>query len=157
MISALSAEHGKILNEAVEALSVQAEACAVLLTDLAGNVIVNTPYRDPLTVQTIGALGAGSFSATRELAALTGEEAFRSISHQGTDMGIHVRGIDESFLLVIIFDRNTTLGLVKLYTDKAVPELTPVLKQAEAESVQSAGGAFTRFEMAETEKVFASA
>jgi len=150
MITALSPKQGRFLTEAVSALAVQAEARAVLLTDLAGNVLVNTPYSDPLTVQTIGALGAGSFSATRELAALTGEEAFNSISHQGKEIGLHVCGIDESFLLLIIFDRTTTLGLVKLYTEKAVAELAPALREVAEQSVASITAPSTRFEMADT-------
>jgi len=150
MISALSPELGKFLADSVSALAVQAEARAVLLADIAGNVVVNTPYSDPLTVQTIGALGAGSFSATREMAALTGEESFSSISHQGKEIGLHVRGIGDSFLLLVIFDRNTTLGLVKLYTEKAVAELAPALHRASEQTVCSAGGQDARFEMADT-------
>jgi len=149
MTAALSPEQGRHLTTAVEALSVQAEACAALLTDQAGNVLAGTPYGDDSTVQAVGALGAGSFAATRELASLTGETAFDSISHQGAETGIYVKTLDGIFLLMVIFDRATTLGLVKLYTDRAIAELSPLLHEISGQSIGDAAGTSVKFKLQE--------
>ena len=154
MTAALSTEQGRRLNDAVGALAVQAEACAALLTDQAGNVLAGTPYGEESTVQAVGALGAGTFSATKELAALTGETAFDSVSHQGSRTGIYVKSLEGLFLLMVIFDKTTTLGLVKLYTDRAIEELAPILREVSGQTIGDAGGSDVKFKMHEALPVF---
>jgi len=154
MIAALSPEQGGKLRDAMRALAEQAEALAAFLTDQAGNVLAGTPYKDEGTVMAIGALGAGTFSATRELAALTGETAFDSVSHQGTNTGLYIKSLETQILLMVVFDQATTLGLVKLYTDRAGEELRPILHEMSGQSVGAAGGRTATFAMNEDQPAF---
>lgn len=123
----LDVEQARALNRIVTDLLVQAEASVVLLTDIGGNVLAQEPQRTDPQLQTMAALAAGAFSATRELARLTGETAFRSVSHEGEKTSLFVQSLTDDFLLVIVFQRTTTLGLVKLYGRQAATDLSPLL------------------------------
>jgi predicted regulator of Ras-like GTPase activity (Roadblock/LC7/MglB family) len=156
MASVISQTQGQRLNQAVEDLMVQAEAEAVLLMDTGGNVISHTPYRDDSLIQTIAALGAGSFSATRELAVMTEETAFSSVVHEGETTSTYIQSLPYDCLLVVIFRKQTTLGLVKLYAQKSAGELKPLLKQVTGQSVVAADGTVC-FELDTSRTVFDTA
>lgn len=121
----LSVEMGSQLNEAIADVVVQAEASRAILTDEGGNILACSPEPDGADheVQTVAALAAGSFAANCELARLCDETAFRAVSHEGEQTSLFVQAIGEHHLLVVIFERTTTLGLVKLYAGKAAREL----------------------------------
>jgi predicted regulator of Ras-like GTPase activity (Roadblock/LC7/MglB family) len=121
MAELLTVEQGRQLTQAVSDLLVQAEASAALLADVGGNIIAQSPTR--AENETIAALAAGSFSATRELAALSGEPSFHSIIHEGHGTSIYLQSVAENYILLVIFQKTTTTGLVKLYTQKTAREL----------------------------------
>jgi len=141
MASGLSADQGRVLNAAIADLVVQADAVAAFLTDYTGNVMAQRSDRDSNAVQTIAALSAGAFCATRELASLVGERSFHAILHQGADTCIYVRSLADQFLLLVLFGRGTTEGLVKLYVRRLSETLTPLLTQIATQTTRSAAGA----------------
>jgi predicted regulator of Ras-like GTPase activity (Roadblock/LC7/MglB family) len=127
MNALLTTEQGRALNRVVSDLLVQTESNVVLLTDIGGNILTQAPNREDRNLPTMAALAAGAFAATRELALLTGETGFRCVSHEGDQAGLFVHSVGADGLLVIVFQRTTTLGLVKLYARKAAEELAPML------------------------------
>ena len=145
MATALTVENGRQLQQIASDLLVQAEAAAVLLTDIGGNVLAQAPAREDAEIQTAAALAAASFSATRELAAMTGERSFHAICHEGEATSIYVTSLEGDFLLLVIFQRVTTLGLVKLYAKKAAKDMRPVLEAVSRQPVATAHS--VRFEM----------
>ena len=151
MNNIVTEEQGKLVRQIVSDLLVQAEATAALLSDIGGNIIAQCPGRDEN--ETLAALAAGSFSATRELAALSGETSFNSISHEGEDTSLYAQSVAEHFILLVIFQKTTTLGLVKLYTRKVAAELESTLKEISTQCVASAKSG-TTFEMSGAEKLF---
>ena len=153
MASVLTPEHGRILTRVVSDLLVQADATAVLLTDIGGNVVALAPDRDEPEIQTVAALAAGSFSATRQLALLSGEQTFRSICNEGETTSIYAHCVAE-FLLLIGFRKNTTLGLVKLYARKAAQELEATLEAVNRETLSAYR--HEQFALTDRENVFAS-
>jgi predicted regulator of Ras-like GTPase activity (Roadblock/LC7/MglB family) len=141
MAFGLSAEQGRVLNVAIADFVVQADAAEALLTDNTGNVLAQRSDRDAGTVQTIAALCSGAFCATKELAKLVGERTFLSISHQGEEKCIYVRSLADQFLLLVLFGRGTTEGLVKLYVRHLAETLEPLLRQIAGQTSQEAAGA----------------
>jgi predicted regulator of Ras-like GTPase activity (Roadblock/LC7/MglB family) len=154
MAAGLSVEQGRVLNAAIADLVVQAEAAAAFLTDYSGNVLAQRSSRDTRSVQTIAALSAGAFCATRELAGVIGEKTFHSISHQGEKISIYMQSIAGQFLLLVLFDHNTTEGLVKLYVKRLCEELEPLLREVAGQTVGSAAPRGQRFEMDSSGPVF---
>ena len=147
MAAGLSVEQGRALNAAVADLLTLADASAVFLIDHSGNVLAQRSAQNSRAVQTIAALSAGAFCATRELAGVVGEKGFHAISHQGENVGIYMQSVFDQFLLLVLFGRNTTEGLVKLFVRRACDELTPLLKQVAGQTATAAAPAGQRFEM----------
>lgn len=134
-------------------LAAQAEAEAVFLGDAGGNILACISPPGSETVQTIAALAAGSFSATRELAHMIGETSFSSIYHKGENSSIYIQTIEGAFLLLVIFGKGTAVGLVKLYVDKASQELAPFLQALDGQKASDHNKAHP-FEMEDSSEVF---
>ncbi len=137
---AMSEEQSNRLNTVVSDLAVQSEADAVLMSDYMGNTVAQVLQVAGSGVENVAALAAGSFAATRELAVLIGEPAFYSIFHKGQSLSIYMQSVTEDFLILAVFGRSTTIGLVKLYVEKACKELKPLLDAMTGQSVTGAGG-----------------
>ncbi len=123
MSDSLSATQGRAMQRIAGALRARTEAELVVLADGGGNLLVQAPERDVHDVASMAALAAGAFAATRELARLTGEDGFRSVAHEGDETGLFVQSVDADTLVVVVFRKPVALGLVKLYTRRAVAEL----------------------------------
>jgi predicted regulator of Ras-like GTPase activity (Roadblock/LC7/MglB family) len=113
----------------------------VFLSDYGGNLLAcdGRDGDDPVA-HTISALAAGSFSATRELAGLLKETKFHSIVHQGEKTSLLLCGVGNDFVVLVVFGLQTTAGLVKLYVEKMVREIEPVLLEVVRQSVHETGG-----------------
>ncbi len=116
------------------------EANAVMLCDRGGNIIVHDGDSVNESADLISALVAGAFAATRELAAVLGEEEFTAIFHQGRNTSIFISAVGEEVLLLALFDYNTTAGLVKMYALNTINKIRGVFSELEdgGKQVQSA-------------------
>jgi len=86
----------------------------------------------------IASLAAGNFSATAKMASMLGEPgSFKYIYHEGEDRNIYISSVGFNFILVVIFDAEVALGMVRIYTKKAIDGLTNVLKSAKFEEEKS--------------------
>src|SRR5579884_1957053 len=104
-------------------------ATSSLLIDKSGQVISVQGSESRSNATTLGALLAGVFSSSREVARLLNEKDFRSIFQQGVQESIFTTMIEEQWLLVIIFDKLTHIGLVKVLSKKASDELGRILER----------------------------
>jgi len=120
-------QQSRNLESAAAALLEQAEAEAVLVVHRDGHALASAERQGVLPMDSVSALAAGIFAATRELAGLLSEREFRCLSHEGSQRSILMQSIRNDFIVVVVFGRNTTLGLVKLYTDRMIEEVSPVL------------------------------
>ena len=84
------------------------------------------------SLESIAALIAGSFAATREMARLLGEEAFSTLFHQGQRESIQISLVGDRALLAIVFDQRTNLGMVRYYAVESVRRLVQVLSEVES-------------------------
>jgi len=139
MISAASREQAVALDRAVTDLLVQSEAMSVSLLAHSGSVLAHASPGSELPVDTLAALASGAFAATREMANILREPSFQSISHEGERISMHVRSAAAGFLVLTVFDRRTTMGLVKLYTEKMVEEIEPILECIKTQNAAAAG------------------
>ena len=99
----------------------------VLLLDKSGQSISRQGQGGQRDVVALGALLAGAFSSSRQVAEILGERDFRSILQQGVHESIFTSQVGEQWLLVIVFDKQTHVGLVKVLARKVVEELERVL------------------------------
>lgn len=112
-------------------------ASHVLLLDKSGQLISTQGQGGQRDVVALGALLAGAFSSSRQVAEILGERDFRSILQQGVHESMYTSLIGEQWLLVIVFDRQTHVGLVKVLARKATEELDRVLERVRAGGAQA--------------------
>jgi predicted regulator of Ras-like GTPase activity (Roadblock/LC7/MglB family) len=104
---------------------------SVLLVDKEGHMITRAGKMPSFDQDTISALVAGSFSATREMAHLLGEKQFSALFHQGERDNIQLSLVGDRTILTVIFDDSTTLGMVRLYVNEAVRKLEDLFDDIE--------------------------
>ncbi len=109
-------------------------AKSALLIDKSGQVIAVQGTETRSNATTLGALLAGVFSSSREVAKLLNEKDFRSIFQQGVQESIYTSMVEEQWLLVIIFDKFTHIGLVKVLSKKATEELSRILDRVRSDT-----------------------
>ena len=101
--------------------------CALLI-DKEGHLVTKRGEVRTLNMDTISALVAGSFAATKEMARLLGEEEFTAMYHQGERDNIQLSLVGDRTLLTILFDDRTTVGMVRLYANETAKKLADVYK-----------------------------
>lgn len=105
---------------------------SVLLVDKEGHLITRAGKQPSFDLDTISALVAGSFSATREMARLLGQQEFSALYHQGERDNIQLSLVGNRTILTVIFDDSTTLGMVRVYVTEAVRKLEELFVEMNA-------------------------
>jgi predicted regulator of Ras-like GTPase activity (Roadblock/LC7/MglB family) len=100
-----------------------------LLLDKSGQVIASQGDGSRQDITALGALIAGTFASSREVAKLLREKDFRMLFQQGVRENIFIALIEEQWILCVIFNKGTHIGLVKVLTKKATDELASVLER----------------------------
>jgi len=106
----------------------KAEADLTVVIDRGGNVISQYGDLSVADVTIIAALAAGSFAATMELARRIGEIEFNALYHQGNGNHIFMNSIDEETIMITVFGRRTTVGLVRFYSANTAHSIAELLK-----------------------------
>jgi len=101
----------------------------VLLLDKSGQVIASQGDANRQDITALGALIAGTFASSREVAKLLREKDFRNMFQQGVRDNIFLALIEDQWILCIIFNKGTHIGLVTVLTKKATDELGHVLER----------------------------
>lgn len=117
------------LEGELDAFLEMSNAKSALLVDKEGHLV--TRRGEPLqsaSVESIAALIAGSFAATREMARLLGEQEFSCLFHQGARDSIQLQLIGNRTLLAVIFDERTNLGLVRFYGQETARNLEQIMQ-----------------------------
>ena len=100
--------------------------CAVIF-DRGGQRVAERGVAGSTDLTAIGALAAGAYASTEELARLIGEREFSVLFHQGEQDHLLVTLIDEGHLLLVVFDDRTTVGLVRMCAKAVAARLTVLL------------------------------
>lgn len=108
-----------------EFLRLSGAKCALLI-DKEGHLVTKKGDVKSIDMDTISALVAGSFAATKEMARLLGEEEFTALYHQGHRDNIQLSLVGDRTLLTILFDDRTTVGMVRLYASETAKKLADV-------------------------------
>jgi predicted regulator of Ras-like GTPase activity (Roadblock/LC7/MglB family) len=86
-----------------------------------------------LDTTSLASLTAGNVAATSGMAQLIGEKEFPTLSHEGERESIYISVIGR-ILLVVLFDEQSSLGLVKLRVKQASSELGAIFDEVIRES-----------------------
>jgi predicted regulator of Ras-like GTPase activity (Roadblock/LC7/MglB family) len=94
--------------------------CAVLV-DRTGRLLATAGATESFDQVSFASLAAADFAASDQLAELLGEEEFSSLYHHGERQSMYVADLAGWAILVTLFDRKTTLGMVRVKARTVVP------------------------------------
>lgn len=123
----LDEEAHSSISSVLRQLIRDSQATSGCVLDRAGQIIVwaGSAYEDQQ--MQLGALIAGTYASTREVARILQEAGFRTLLQEGAREKIFTEAIGDMWLVSVIFGRHTALGLVKVLCSRATMDLQQVL------------------------------
>lgn len=116
------------ISTTLQELLKNSNATSVLLLDKTGQLISSVGEQPQFDMYSFASLCAADFEANAQLAKLIGEKDFSTLYHQGSNESMYLARVEKDIILVVLFDKKTTLGLVRLRTKKAVENLAAVIR-----------------------------
>ena len=101
-------------------------ALSVHLIDRSGQLINSVGADSDFDLPTFASLAAADVAANAELGSLFGKQTLDTVVFLGEPRSMASTLVAERVILCVIFDRHSTLGLVRLRSKRAVRDLTPV-------------------------------
>jgi hypothetical protein len=136
---ALSQTQGEILTRVLSGLASECDARAAVISDVSGNILAQAPASPDLAVETAAVLTAGTFLATRQLAAVIGETGFQSSCHRGANSGVLVHALGGDHLVLLVLSNKSVEGLARICLEKVSVQLVSMLARTGGQSVMDAG------------------
>jgi predicted regulator of Ras-like GTPase activity (Roadblock/LC7/MglB family) len=131
------------INSIVDALVRAANASVAFIIDKNGQLIAAGGDSDQIDTTSLASLTAGNIAATGGMAKLLRENEFSTQFHEGENANIHIQLVDNRVILVVIFDKKTSLGLVRLRVKKASEQLVTIFQDLAKKS--ASGGTQAMF------------
>lgn len=120
-------DHDRVM-EVIDRLYTDTSARLVVLVDKNGQQIVVKGDTEEFDTTSLASLTAGNVAATDGLAQLLGEREFTILFHEGQRDNIHISVVAERIILVVIFDENSSLGLVRLRVRRSSGQLERIFQ-----------------------------
>ena len=128
-------------------------AKVVFLVDKNGTLITAVGETAGFDTTSLASLAAGNIAATGGLAHLIGEREFSILFHEGERDNMHISVVADRLILVVVFDRRSSVGLVRLRVRRASGDLGRVLASATA-CPDEEGGFIEELTEADIESLF---
>lgn len=122
------------IDEELQRLYVQTNAKVVFLVDKNGQLIASAGETRDIDTTSLASLTAGNIAATGGIARLLGEKEFTILFHEGENDNIHISLIGQRVILVVIFDKRSSLGLVRLRVKKSSEALVKIFNDITSKS-----------------------
>lgn len=120
-------EESLMIEKCIQRLMDETGATYSMLLDRAGQVLAWQGDAHQAEMMHLGALMAGTYASSREMARLLNEENFRVLVQEGMKEKIFTETVEDRWLLVVVFDHQAHLGLVKVLAKRAVQSLATIL------------------------------
>jgi predicted regulator of Ras-like GTPase activity (Roadblock/LC7/MglB family) len=100
----------------------------VIFMDMGGNAIAKHDNgKSFLDSTAFAALAAGNYAAVDAMAKLVGESEFSLLFHKGKKLSIHFSKVTDDTLLISMFNKELSLGLVRLKVIDTIKEINQIL------------------------------
>jgi predicted regulator of Ras-like GTPase activity (Roadblock/LC7/MglB family) len=121
-------EESAMIQKCLERLMDETGATYSMLLDRAGQVLSWQGSGHQAEMMHLGALLAGTYASSQEMARLLKEENFRVLVQEGMKEKIFTETVEGRWLLVVVFDHQAHLGLVKVLAKRATESLATILQ-----------------------------
>ena len=114
----------RVLNELLE----RTNALSVHLVDRSGQLITSAGRKGDFDATAFASLIAADFTANAELSQLLGEDGMEAVVGEGRNRSVHSCLLAERVIMCTVFDRRSTLGLVRFRARRAAHDLSGVFR-----------------------------
>jgi predicted regulator of Ras-like GTPase activity (Roadblock/LC7/MglB family) len=135
----------KALRVPVNAFIHDSRARIALIVNRSGQVLAQHGFTSTYEVMNVASLAAAAHASSQALAELLSTRRWKHLHHAGVKRNMFLALLDtplEPLILVVIFDDQSSLGLVELFFDRlsanvaALPQLRDVRRSADAVSFE---------------------
>lgn len=112
----------QVLSELLE----RTNALSVHLVDRSGQLITSAGRTGEFDATAFASLIAADFTANAEISQLLGEQGVEAVVSEGKQRSVYSVMLAGRVILCTVFDRRSTLGIVRFRAQRAVNELEPV-------------------------------
>lgn len=109
----------QVLNQLLE----RASALSVHLVDRSGQLISTAGHVGDFDATSFASLVAADFTANAQLSSLLGEARVDAVINEGRNRSVHSCLIADRVIMCTVFDRRSSLGLVRFRAQRAAAEL----------------------------------
>lgn len=113
-----------VLGELLE----RTNALSSHLIDRSGQLITSAGRTGDFDATSFASLIAADFTANAELAQLLGDQSVAAVVSEGRERSVHSCLLADRVILCTVFDRRSTLGLVRFRANKAAEQLDEVFR-----------------------------
>ncbi|MCZ6916409.1 MAG: roadblock/LC7 domain-containing protein [Gemmatimonadetes bacterium] len=117
------------INEHLLALLRESDARSAMVVDRTGQLLANAGEELSFDPTVFASLTAADFSANDQLAKMIGEAEFASLFHQGEKESMYLADVGRKLILVVLFDKRTTVGMVRLRVKQTVQDLDVLITE----------------------------
>jgi predicted regulator of Ras-like GTPase activity (Roadblock/LC7/MglB family) len=118
----------KAIDKVITTDLIEAGINYVLFIDMAGNTIAKHDNgKNSLDSVAFAALAAGNFATVDAMAKLVGESEFSLLFHKGKKSSIHFSKVNDDTILITMFTKDISLGLVRLKVNEAIKQINKIL------------------------------
>ncbi|RMG96530.1 MAG: roadblock/LC7 domain-containing protein [Deltaproteobacteria bacterium] len=142
------------IQEVADQLAVDSRARTILVVDKNGQLIAAAGNAHELDTTSLSSLVAGNVAATGGIAKLIEEEEFTGQFHEGKGISVHLSIVARRIILVVLFDKNTTHGLVRLRVRKAIEQLEKIFAEMAQRPQQPQVNVFAEITDADIDNLF---
>jgi len=103
-------------------------ALCTSIVDRTGRLLATVGDSGGVDQIAFASLAAADFGASDQLAMLLGEQEFSSLYHHGDRQSMYLADVDGWAILAALFDRKTTLGMIRIKTKGAVARLGRIFR-----------------------------
>jgi predicted regulator of Ras-like GTPase activity (Roadblock/LC7/MglB family) len=118
----------RAIDQVLYELLERTNALSVHLVDRSGQLITSAGRSADFDPVAFASLIAADFTANGELAQLLGDDAARAVVSEGPERTVYSCVMAERVILSTVFDRRSTLGLVRFRVTRAVEVLDPLFR-----------------------------
>jgi predicted regulator of Ras-like GTPase activity (Roadblock/LC7/MglB family) len=104
----------------------ETNARCVVLVDRTGRLLTSAGDTGGFDQIAFATLAAADFAASDQLATLLGENEFSSLYHHGDRHSMFLADLSGWAILAALFDRKTTLGMIRIKTRNIVPKFSSI-------------------------------
>lgn len=120
------------IEEELRSFRQLAKARVAFLIDRNGQLLGQAGDASGVDTTALAALTASNIAASRAIAELMGEQEFSGVFHEGDSDHLFICLVGAEAILLVLFDAQTSIGLVRLRVKKTVRRLADLFEEGEA-------------------------